>query len=185
MEQNKKYTLESYLVTWQDYAAFQVALRRMKTRRMEVMGFRLLGMALIFLSLLARVYFIYRNSYNSTVLFLLLCLGVGICLYYDYGMPYLVRRKACKYFNRKFKKMVANAAEIDDSGIRFISEMGNTRMDYQQLQRAYEDKRVILLEENDEIRFLPKRVLTMDEYQGVRQFLKRALREKYVQEGVC
>ena len=58
-------------------------------------------------------------------------------------------------------------------------------MDYQQLQRAYEDKRVILLEENDEIRFLPKRVLTMDEYQGVRQFLKRALREKYVQEGVC
>ena len=97
----KKYTLESYLVTWQDYADFQIALRRMKTRRLERVGFRLLGMALILVSLLARVYFIYRSSYNSIVLFLLLCLGVGICLYYDYGMPYLVRRKACRYFTRK------------------------------------------------------------------------------------
>jgi len=35
------------------------------------------------------------------------------------------------------------------------------------------------------MRFLPKRVLTMDEYKGVRAFLKRALREKYLQEGVC
>ena len=80
---------------------------------------------------------------------------------------------------------MANAAEIDGAGIRFISEMGNARISYQQLRRAYEDKRVILLEENGEIRFLPKRVLTMDEYQGVRRFLKRALRENYVQEGVC
>lgn len=184
MKQNK-YTLESYLVTWQDYADFQIALRRMKTRRLERVGVRLLGMALIFVSLLARVYFIYRSSYNSIVLFLLLCLGVGICLYYDYGMPYLVRRKACRYFTRKFKKMVANAAEIDDLGICFISEIGNTRISYEQLHMAYEDKRVILLEKSGDIRFLPKRVLTMDEYLGVRQFLKRALREKYVQEGVC
>ena len=27
--------------------------------------------------------------------------------------------------------------------------------------------------------------LTMDEYEEVRKFLKRALKEKYVQEGVC
>lgn len=185
MDKNRKYVLESYLITGQDYADFQVAVRRMKTRRLEIFCFRLFGMALILFSLLGRVYHIYRTPYYSLLFFVLFCLGVGVCLYYDYGMPYIVRRKACQYFEKKFKKMVANATEIDDSGIWFISEIGNARISYQKLRRVYEDKRVILLEEGGEIRFLPKRVLTLDEYQGVRQFLMRALQEKYVQEGVC
>lgn len=185
MEQFEKYTLESYLITGQDYADFQVAVSRMEIGKRKALLFRLVGMAMILFSLLGRLYFVYRNSYNSMVFFILTCLGVGICLYYDYGIPYIVRRRAKRYFNTKFKRLVANAVEIDGAGIRFISEMGNARISYQQLRRAYEDKRVILLEENGEIRFLPKRVLTMDEYQGVRRFLKRALRENYVQEGVC
>ena len=75
--------------------------------------------------------------------------------------------------------------EIDPMGIRFITEDGCEDIPYGNLCRAYEDKRVILLEEGQKLTFLPKRVLTMDEYKGVRAFLKRALREKYLQEGVC
>lgn len=185
MEQEEKYILESYLVTGQDYGDFQVAVRRMKTGRHKVLFFRILGMLMILCSFLGRLYAAYRNSYHSTVFFLLLCVGLGMCLYYDYGMPYVVRCRAGRYFNKKFQKMIAHAAEIDPSGICFTSEIGNVRISYQSLLRAYEDSRVILLEEDGKIQFLPKRVLTMEEYEGVRRFLKRALQEKYVQEGVC
>ena len=106
MEQFEKYTLESYLITGQDYADFQVAVSRMEIGKRKALLFRLVGMAMILFSLLGRLYFVYRNSYNSMVFFILTCLGVGICLYYDYGIPYIVRRRAKRYFNTKFKKLV-------------------------------------------------------------------------------
>ena len=168
-EETKRYILESYLLTGNDFADYQVAVRRMKTGRGELLLFRLCGMALIFLSLLGRVFFTNDTTYDSAVYFLLLCLGVGICLYY------------ASYKGR----MLANHVEFDGRGIRFVTDMGREEIPYEKLRRAYEDKRVILLEEEQGIRFLPKRVLTMDEYKGVRGFLKRALQENYLQEGVC
>ncbi len=184
-EETKRYILESYLLTGNDFADYQVAVRRMKTGRGELLLFRLCGMALIFLSLLGRVFFTNDTTYDSAVYFLLLCLGVGICLYYDYCMPYVVRRRAFRYFASYKGRMLANHVEFDGRGIRFVTDIGREEIPYEKLRRAYEDKRVILLEEEQGIRFLPKRVLTMDEYEEVRKFLKRALKEKYVQEGVC
>ena len=57
MEKQEKHVLESYLITGSDYADFQVAVRRMKTGRRELLLFRIAGMALILASLLGRVYF--------------------------------------------------------------------------------------------------------------------------------
>lgn len=185
MEIEKTYILDSYLITGDDYADFQLAARKLKTGRTELFLFRLLGMALILTALLGRVYFDSPDNYNSMVYFLLICLGVGICLYYDFCMPYVVRRHARRYFAAHVKRMVASHTEFDDNGIRFVTDHGCERISYEELRCVYEDKRVILLDEGRGMRFLPKRVLTMDEYKGVRAFLKRALREKYLQEGVC
>ncbi len=184
MQEQEKYVLESYLITSNDYADFQVAARRLKTGRWELFFFRAAGMALILASLLGRIYFNPYHEYNNVVYFLAMCLGVGICLYYDFCMPYIIRKRAFRYFN-DHRKMVASHVEIDPMGIRFITEDGCEDIPYGNLCRAYEDKRVILLEEGQKLTFLPKRVLTMDEYKGVRKFLKRALKEKYLQEGVC
>ena len=157
----------------------------MKTSRLELIGFRLLGMGLILASLLGRVYFYAPTGYNNIAYFLVTCLGIGICLYYDFAMPYVVRRRARRYFANHTKHMVASRTEFDEMGVRFVTDMGCERISYEEIQRVYEDKRVILLDEGCGMRFLPKRVLTMDEYKGVRKFLKRALRENYLQEGVC
>lgn len=184
MEKQEKHVLESYLITGSDYADFQVAVRRMKTGRRELLLFRIAGMALILASLLGRVYFGGRSQYNHTVYFLMICLGIGICLYYDYCMPYVVRRRAQRYF-ASHRCLVASHTEFDDTGICFVTEEGRERIPYGMLRRVYEDKRVILFEKEHELRFVPKRVLTLDEYKGVQKFLKRALREKYLQEGVC
>ena len=185
MDTEEKYILDSYLITGEDFADFQVAARKMKTSRLELIGFRLLGMGLILESLLGRVYFYAPTGYNNIAYFLVTCLGIGICLYYDFAMPYIVRRRARRYFANHTKHMVASRTEFDGMGVRFVTDMGCERISYEEILRVYEDKRVILLDEGCGMRFLPKRVLTMDEYKGVRKFLKRALRENYLQEGVC
>ena len=97
MKSENRYILDSYLITGDDYADFQLAARKLKTGRTELFLFRLLGMALILTALLGRVYFDSPDNYNSMVYFLLICLGVGICLYYDFCMPYVVRRHARRY----------------------------------------------------------------------------------------
>lgn len=185
MDTEEKYILDSYLITGEDFADFQVAARKMKTSRLELIGFRLLGMGLILASLLGRVYFYAPTGYHNIAYFLVTCLGIGICLYYDFAMPYVVRRRARRYFANHTKHMVASRTEFDEMGVRFVTDIGCERISYEEIQRVYEDKRVILLDEGCGMRFLPKRVLTMDEYKGVRKFLKRALRENYLQEGVC
>jgi hypothetical protein len=183
MDEQELQVIESYLMTRGDYGDFQVAVQRLRTGRKEKVLFCMAGMLAVFISLLGRFQFS-SGSYTNLAYALLFVMGCGFCCFYDVYLPGLVYRRACRYFDRHWKNMLASAAVFDYTGICFITEKGCVKLPYNGLRRVYEDQRVILLE-GRELCFLPKRILTMEEYERVRGILKRALKEKYVQEGVC
>lgn len=183
MGQTKDALLLSYLPTVDDFAAFRVAAVHASSSPLEGVACRLLGLLLI----LAGIVFWMlwgRDFVNIIADVFLVLLGLAIVFFHDVLQPTFVRRRAFSYFSSHQEQMVAQTVIFTNEKIKIQTDRYTASFDYIDLYKVYENKQVFILYTGiDEMRFIPKRVVSEEEKERMELFFDQRMKQKKQQEG--
>ena len=180
MEMEKPLADVSYLPVQEDYEAFQAAKRRWRTTPKEKLLTRAVG--LVFFAVSA-VFFLYSLAFapgECAVWGLLMAAGAVIACYRDLLEPYVVRMQARAQFPTVQRQMVSQSVELYSRHMKIQTDRYQADLHYEMLFRAVETEKLYLLcLGNEEIRFIPKRVMTREQCERFTQVLKERIQERY------
>ena len=106
--------------------------------------------------------------------------GAVIAFYRDLLEPYVVRMQARAQFPAVQRQMVSQSVELYSRHMKIQTDRYQADLPYEMLYRAVETEKLYLLcLGNEEIRFIPKRVMTREQCERFTQVLKERIQERY------
>lgn len=173
----------SFLITSPDYADFKSAAAKSCLKRREIIALRAVGCLLVLASLVLCYYFGGNAarilSYSAIAL-----AGIGAGVFYEWFSGLFVRLRAQNEYAAHKERFSAQNMEFTEDAVSVRNDRYSAVLPYGLLYKAYEDGRVFILYTGmDEMRFIPKRVMSEEECRSLRLVLQTKLQEKYQQEG--
>lgn len=182
MPEDQKGFTTSYLTTREDYVAFRQAVERAQTPQSARVAARLLGAALVLIG--AALLLLQRGGvYDTAAWCALVLVGLFTFSYFDVLKPDLARRQARAAFDHYRRILVAQSISFSREGLTVSTDRYEASLPYSLLYRCVEDKRLFLFYTGmDEVRFLPKRVMSEQECKELSALLTQSLGERFVRQ---
>jgi hypothetical protein len=180
IQKEKPLAAVSYLPVQEDFEQFQVAQNRWRTTPKEKLLTRAAGLAVLVLSAAFFLYSVIFSSGERAVWGILVIAGVLIACYRDILEPYVVRMQARSRFAVEQRTLVSQSVELFSGHMKIHTDRYQADLPYEMLYRAVETEKLYLLFlGKEEIRFIPKRVMTAEQCEQFTRVLKEHIRERY------
>lgn len=169
----------SYLPTKEDYEAFRLAAVRSKNSDGRKMAVRFGGAAV---AGVGAALFLFTGSgiMERVAWAALILLGLFWLSYYDVIQPYTVRKQARARYEASRRMLVSQTVELFDRQFILRTDRYQAKLPYELLYKVVEDKNIYLLYTGeDEVRFIPKRVMTEEQCRAFTEILKERIGEAY------
>lgn len=174
MKEQQPLAVVSYLPVLEDVINFRLAVRRLQSSGGARAALRVLGALLAVGGVLL---FVWQGGglFDQAAWCLLLLFGLFVASYTDVLAPYLVRRRARIQFAEDQRILVAQTAAFYEDHCTIHTDRYDARLPYGLVYRVVEDKKQFLLYTGeDEVRFIPKRVLDEAQCAQLASTLRRA-----------
>ncbi|MCI9274329.1 MAG: YcxB family protein [Clostridiales bacterium] len=179
MTDQKPLAVASYLPTLEDYQAFSLAAGRLKTPAGTKCAARILGGVA---AGLGAALFLFTNPgvTEGVCWAALFFFGLFLMSYFDVVQPYSIKKRALVKFEASRRMLVSQTVELFDREFTVRTDRYEARLPYELLHRVVEDGRMYLLYTGeDEVRFIPKRVMTEEQCGAFTQALRERMGERY------
>ena len=170
----------SYLPIEEDYVAFQLIGQKQEMHTLPVFITRILGFLLILLGVGG---FAFLNSGLYAKAFFTICIiaGLAVAFYHDSLKPYLIRRRARKFFQTEGRRFVAQNALFFEDRVEISTDRYQGALPYTLYCRVVEDEKLFVFYTGEgEARFLPKRVLSDEQRAVLRNLMQTVLDKRFV-----
>lgn len=167
----------SYLPTKEDYIDFKVGAGRAAVRQQDLWFMRVCGGILILAGLVGKLFF-GGQLYTDIIYVLLILYGVFLLFYLDILQPSLIKRSAGAYYDTHGEKMISVSLIFSENSVQVVTDRYTATLPYSMLWRIYEDKKGLIFYTGiGEMHYIPKRVLSLDECEQIR-FLFRKVNQQ-------
>lgn len=179
MQKDTVLVTASYLTTEEDYRNYRMAVRHLRISGIRRACFLIAGV-IIMAAGAALLYFYSGGFYDNLAWFALVVVGMFCASYYDVLVPYLTRRQANAAFAQRSRILVAQNISLYPDHFQVNTDRYIATVPYNLLYKCVEDATMFLFYTGmDEVRFLPKRVLTEGEAEQLSAALRGALKERF------
>lgn len=161
----------NFLITKQDFYAWKRASCRAQLRWWEPMCARMFGGLLAAFGVCGLCLF--PGAFVKAACAVILFGSIGVALYYDVLYPYWLNRRIAAVWETA--RPQTYCMEFFEDRFTVGSERYQAELSYAMLRRVYEDENVFLLDMGaGEVRFVPKRTLSAEEQDALRNYFRKA-----------
>lgn len=171
---------ETFLVTEEDFINMQLSKIKYLTPKENILILRIMGIIAILCGTAAFIN-VRGNIYQIICWFLLIAIGLFCLSYYDVINPVIIRKQAGKFYHFNQKAINSKTIRLDHQEFSITDEEHTIKLPVQYIyQIAETSSTVLIFFDKEEFGFVPKRILSEEQLELVREFFEEINKYKNV-----